>query len=270
MKELKNNVGLETRAVGVLIDKMMKKGTTYEELEKVLAYMIGAAIADDATLKLRELSDKTGIREICEKYIGPDNKPNPEVLYAGRYPWENIKKDSNDILIYREDTMKVKTTDVKVGDKILVELTGIGVFTATAHKVTDKEVLFIMDEYITSKPMDGLQEWLDTVVYDAFPDDLKKKIKNITIPSVGQVFGWEDEWCKEVFERDSDEQLPLMKQRRNRVAYLDNEIECGWLRNRTKSEVSSASFARVNLIGGAYYLNASNSYGVRPEFTLVK
>lgn len=270
MKELKNNVGLETKAVGVLIDKMMKKGTTYDELEKVLAYLIKAAIADDAFLELRKLGEEIDIKEICAKYIESDNKLNSEVLYAGRYPWESVRKESNDIVIYREDTMIVKTTDIKVGDMILVELTGIGVFTATAHKVTTDEVLFIMNEHISSRPMNGLQEWLDTVVYDAFSEGLRKRIKNITIPSVGQVFGWENEWCRKTFERDSDEQLPLMKHRRNRVAYLNNENEWGWLRNRTKPEVSSADFAFVFNFGYAGCANASYSCGVRPEFTLVK
>ena len=92
----------------------------------------------------------------------------------------------------------------------------------------------------------GLQEWIETSVYDAFPEELKSRVKNLTIPIVGQVFGWDDEWCQKTFVRDSDEQLPLMKERRNRVVYLDNDHECGWLRNPTKREISSADFAYVN------------------------
>lgn len=67
-----------------------------------------------------------------------------------------------------------------------------------------------------------------------------------------------------------DEQLPLMKLRKNRVAYFNNECEWGWLRNAIKKEYSSASFALVVNGGGADYLNASGSSGVRPAFRLKK
>lgn len=140
----------------------------------------------------------------------------------------------------------------------------------TAHKVTANEILFITDEYIASKPMYGLQEWIETSVYNAFPEELKGRVKNLTIPTVGQVFGWDDEWCRKTFVRDDDEQLPLMKERRNRVAYLDNDYEWGWLQNSTKQEISSATFAFVHYSGLAGYGSASNSGGVRLEFTLVK
>ena len=118
--------------------------------------------------------------------------------------------------------------------------------------------------------MYGLQEWIETSVYDAFPEELKGRVKNLTIPTVGQVYSWDNEWCRKTFVRDDDEQLPLMKEIRNRVAYLDNNCEWGWLRNSTKREFSSASFAVVGARGCAHSCHASNSSGVRLEFTLVK
>lgn len=84
------------------------------------------------------------------------------------------------------------------------------------------------------------------------------------------MFGWDDEWNRNYFEADNDKQLPLMKQRRNRVAYYNNECECGWLRNATKKEFSAACFALVGNVGNAGYDSASYSYGVRPEIWLVK
>ena len=84
------------------------------------------------------------------------------------------------------------------------------------------------------------------------------------------MFGWDDEWDRNHFEADNDKQLPLMKQRRNRVAYYNNECEFGWLRNATKKEFSSAGFARVTGDGYAAYDGASYSDGVRPEIWLVK
>ena len=78
------------------------------------------------------------------------------------------------------------------------------------------------------------------------------------------------QWDRDHIEADGDEQLPLMKQRRNRVAYYKNDCEWGWLRNATKKEFSSAYFARVGSCGYTNYLSASYSNGVRPEFWLVR
>ena len=186
---------------------------------------------------------------------------------------ENIK------VLRREE---LETREVMVGDQILVSLAEIGNFTATAHKITDKGVLFIFDEYVTSRPMNNqrtneggyeesdLKKWIDTVLLAAFPEELKSRIDDLSIPTVGELFGHDDEWDNEHFEPDTDEQLPLMKERKNRVAYLNNEWEWGWLRNATKEEFSAAHFALVNGVGATYCGYASFTYGVRPEFWLVR
>ena len=43
--------------------------------------------------------------------------------------------------------------DFKVGDQIVIPLGDLGIFTATAQKVTDGKVLFMFDDYITKRPM---------------------------------------------------------------------------------------------------------------------
>ena len=177
---------------------------------------------------------------------------------------------------------ELETREVMVGDQILVSLAEIGDFTATAHKIADKGVLFIFDEYVTSRPMNNLRtndggyeksalkKWIDTVLLAAFPETLKSRIADLSIPTVGELFGHDDEWDNEHFEPDEDEQLPLMKERKNRVAYLNNKWEWGWLRNAVKQEFSSAGFANVGTDGTANYGGASNSLGVRPEFWVVR
>lgn len=177
---------------------------------------------------------------------------------------------------------ELETRKVMVGDQILVSLAEIGDFTTTAHKITDKGVLFIFDEYVISRPMNSqttneggyeesdLKKWIDTVFLEAFPETLKSRIADLSIPTVGKLFGHNDEWYNKYFEPDEDEQLPLMKERRNRVAYLNNEWEWGWLRNATKKNVSGTAFASVGYGGAAGYTGASFSLGVRPEFWLVK
>lgn len=266
MKELNNNMKLETPAVATLIGKMMEQGTTYEDFEKVLAYAISAIVADDAQISMWEAAEKTGINDICKKYM--DNEVTTPTKCSGSFPWGQTSTIFT-IPTVRQKVLELKPSEIKVGDKICVELKGLGTFMATAHKVTANEILFITDEYIASKPMYGLQEWIETSVYNAFPEELKGRVKNLTIPTVGQVYGWDNEWCRKIFVRDDDDQLPLMKERRNIVAYLDNVYEFGWLQNSTKREISSVGFALVGRCGSANYGDASYSYGVRLEFTLV-
>ena len=177
---------------------------------------------------------------------------------------------------------KIETANIQVGDQIVIPLAELGEFTATAHKVTDEGVMFIFDNYITCRPMNNrsinkggfeksdLKKWMDTVLLMAFPEELRDKIYGLTLPTVGQIVGHEDEWDNKNLEPDSDEQLPLMKECKNRIACFEDGLTWGWLRNATKEEFSSANFAFVGDVGGAICNNASDSYGVRPEFWLVK
>lgn len=172
--------------------------------------------------------------------------------------------------------------DAEVGDKTTIKLDGLGEFAATVHKVTDDKVMLIFDDYVAERPMNesdtnkggfeysDLNEWLHTEFVKSIPYSIRARLTDVTIPTVGEMFGWDDEWNRNYFEADNDKQLPLMKQRRNRVAYYNNECECGWLRNATKKEFSAARFAYVGSFGGTLFHGASNSFGVRPEIWLVK
>lgn len=172
--------------------------------------------------------------------------------------------------------------DAEVGDKTTIKLDGFGEFAATVHKVTDDKVMLIFDDYVAERPMNesgtnkggfedsDLNKWLHTEFVKALPYSIRARLTDVTIPTVGEMFGWDDEWDRNHFETDNDKQLPLMKQRRNRVAYYNNECECGWLRNATKKEFSAAFFASVSFGGYASYAYASDSFGVRPEIWLVK
>lgn len=176
----------------------------------------------------------------------------------------------------------VLPADIKVGDQIVIPLGDLGTFTATAQKVTDGKVLFIFDDYITERPMNkndsneggyeksDLRKWIENDLFKMFPKALRDHIFGLSIPTLGEICEWDDKWDREHFEADDDEQLPLMKQRRNRVAYYDNECECSWLRNAMKKEFSSARFAAVSAYGSAVCACASSSLGVRPEFWLVR
>ena len=172
--------------------------------------------------------------------------------------------------------------DFKVGDQIVIPLGDLGIFTATAQKVTYGKVLFLFDDYITKRPMNkngsnkggyeksDLKKWIENDLFKIFPKILRDHIFGLSIPTLGEICGWDNEWNREYIEADSDEQLPLMKQRRNRVAYYNDKLERGWLRNATKEDFSSAAyFACVGYSGITSYYDASSSFGVRPRFWLV-
>ena len=173
-----------------------------------------------------------------------------------------------------------ETKKLMVGDQISVKLKGFGKFTATVQKITDEGVLFMFDEAIARHYMNesstneggfdksDMKKWLDNVVLKAFPKKLRNAVSCITLPTYGEIFGHDDFY--ENFEPDNDEQFTLMKERRNRVAYLHNDWCWWWLRNTTKKEVSSAVFARVGGNGSADCYDATDSGGVRPEFWLVR
>lgn len=177
---------------------------------------------------------------------------------------------------------KSNLKDAEVEDKTTIKLDGLGEFAATVHKVTDDKVMLIFDDYVAKRPMNesgtnkggfedsDLNKWLHTEFVKALPYSIRARLTDVTIPTVGEMFGWDDEWDRNHFEADNDKQLPLMKQKRNRVAYYNNECECGWLRNATKKEFSAAYFADVYDYGNTDCGYASLSFGVRPEIWLVK
>lgn len=176
----------------------------------------------------------------------------------------------------------ITEADVQVGDQITIPVEGFGTFTATAEKVTDDSVLFIFDDIVARKPMNEtntneggfkgsqLYKWLQNTLLPAFPEQLRSMISELTIPTVGQIVGHEDEWDNEHFEGDNDEQLPLMKDRKHRMALFEDEFSWYWVQNATKKDWSSASFASVGSYGGTDFNYASDSSGVRPAFWLVK
>lgn len=234
------------------------------------------------------------VERMYRKYIGLDEKGKSDGVYmvdlqpifgrghTARYCRADVETTLNLFRDTVHNPYSILPTDIKVGDKLMVPLGKLGNFTATVQKVTNDKALFIFDDYVTKRPMnkDGgnaggysqsdLKKWIDTELYKMFPEAFRKRMRGLTIPTVGEIYGWGDAWDSTHFEHDDYDQLPLMKQRRNRVAYYKNECECGWLRNATKKEFFSAGFVNAGYSGDTNYELASNSLGVRPEFWLEK
>lgn len=171
-----------------------------------------------------------------------------------------------------------KPTDIWIGRQFIIELSDLGQFGVTVHRICGDWVLLMFDSYITKRPMNengrneggyeksDLKKWIDVELFNQFSEEFKKRMFGLSIPTLGEICGWDDEWDRNHIEADGDEQLPLMKQRRNRVAYYNNNCAWGWLRNATKKEFSSANFAGVFSNGNAYSAGASLYFGVRPQF----
>lgn len=209
--------------------------------------------------------DVSTVERMYRKYIDLDEKVKSDDAYAiNREPIFG----TGHIARYH---YSILPTDIKIGNKMMVPLGDLGTFTATVQMVKDDKVLFLFDDYIVKRPMNengsneggyeksDLKKWIENDLFKMFPKALRKHMTGLTIPTLGEICGWGDNWDKEYIEPDSDEQLPLMKQRRNRVAYYNNECSSGWLRNAMKKEFSSA-----------YFATASTSRGVRPGFWLEK
>lgn len=237
------------------------------------------------------------IVEFSEPHI-VDLPSSPVKHRSSRYPWvrrvsyknyyedDNRRKEFNEdkecneeMIVYKKLKGIVHPRDIKVGDQIEVPLDNIGTFMATAHQITDEGILFIFDDCIARKPMNSngknkggfekseLAEWMQNTLYDAFPEELKKMLRYITLPSYGQMFG-HDEWYEKAIMPDDDEQLPLMKIRKNRICTYENDNCWYWLRSSTKDYYSSDGFTGVATCGGATWSNANNDGGVRPAFLI--
>lgn len=182
--------------------------------------------------------------------------------------------------VNRTITKTMKAENIQVGDSITFKLKEFGAFTATAQKVEDDKILFMFDDCVAERTMNDvydneggfeasdLKKWMDTELFEAFPLWMRKRMSGLSIPSYGLMFG-HDDWY-ENFEPDEDEQLPLMKKRKNRVADFKDNYCWYWLSNATKQQVSPTYFADVLRNGGANCYAAGNSNGVRPIFYLSK
>lgn len=153
-----------------------------------------------------------------------------------------------------------------IGDQITVRMKELGNFTATVQAIEEDSVVFMFDDIIAKHDHNDIQEWLDKDILPLFPETFN--VTDITLPTCGQIFG-DNEWCRDVFEPDTDEQFELMKRRGNRVCDYDGDCwKWWWLKNQNKSYATY--FAAVSHYGLANYAGASASLGVRPVFRIKK
>ena len=159
----------------------------------------------------------------------------------------------------------------KVGDKFSFSLKNGESVTALAVKEETDGMVFIFEDCLSKAyPMnDNLMDMLNNELYRLFPDKIRDAMVSfdgnsmIRIPTEKEIFG-----VNKYGEKESDDvkQFEPMKNRRNRIAFRNNEFEWYWLKNRGVR--SATIFAFVNLNGNADANYASYSFGVRPLFKI--
>ncbi len=167
--------------------------------------------------------------------------------------------------------------DLNVGDQVEIELTEFGKHTATVQRIHNKKAYILFDDCVCMYPMNGestndggfneskLNKFMQEELLPAFPKELIKRIKTLTIPTFGQIFGHNTgTYVEDYIVVDKDTQFELMKNHKNRVADYKNGYSWYWLRNATKKSVYSSGFAYVDYGGYADCDGASCSIGVRP------
>lgn len=182
------------------------------------------------------------------------------------------------MILVRKTVFEELPETYKVGDQLVFDTNSFGVVSATCHKVDDNVALFICDDCVGKACINknnsnaggfynsDLKRWLKTKFQPELPPYIRNHLVELSIPTYGMIFG-HDDWYDN-FEPDSDEQLPLMKSRKYRIADFKGESEWYWLQNATKQSVSSATFAYVYYIGNAGYYDAGYVVGVRPCFVI--
>lgn len=243
--------------------------TLGEEIINLVSEGVDATIVERIFRKYIELTSTMKQKEDMRTYWGNDELA--------------VKERLNEIFGGSMDSaanMQFSDDKICLGAQIEIPLIMRGIHTATVHKITDEEITVIFNDYVTMMPMNknntnvggfahsDLNNWLYGEFLRSLPLFIWRKLVEITIPSVGEMFGWDDDWARDHYMIDADEQLLLMKERKNRFARFCDEFVSGWLRNETQMDVSSSAFSSVSHSGGEDFSDASESLGVRPVLIL--
>lgn len=153
------------------------------------------------------------------------------------------------------------TDEFMIGDQI-----DCGFGLATCQKVSEEGALFFTDDYDNeTRERTDLLEYLNSEEGLAgFSDEIRERlVGEVRVPYAGEMFPKDG---IDFLEDDDCEQLPLMKERHNRIALCQDDWEWGWLMNRSKRYASL--FGIVNFSGSATSLSASLANGVRRAFLI--
>lgn len=160
---------------------------------------------------------------------------------------------------------------IQDGSKLIVNLKGIGMATATAVKREEGKTWYVFDGTIGDSTMNDADSFLSNLV-TKFPQPLQDRLEEIRLLEASEVFSDCDtsdqwEWLLQNTEvKMEDPQIPYFKSADHRSAEyrLNNAWASWWLR----SAAFPSYYVSVNFVGLADYGQASYSDGVRPLFVL--
>lgn len=176
--------------------------------------------------------------------------------------------------------METETDVLKVGDVINLK----NGYTATCQQITEAGALMLVDQYVAEMAMNdensnrGGWQSCDLRMYlndagmaeELLPEELIKQLRTFEngdafrLPKLGEMVDNVPDWA----EYKDAEQWPLMKDRRNRIAFhKDGRWDWCWCMDRDTD--SAASFCDVHTGGNANSYSASDSNGVRPAFLII-
>lgn len=175
--------------------------------------------------------------------------------------------------------METEANTLQVGDVIVLN----NGYTATCQIFTPGGALFLLDQYVGELPMNGertnrggwrssdLRKFLLDNIDIFIPEELFDRLgtfvngDNVRIPMLGEMVDKVPDWA----EYKDAEQWPLMKDRRNRIAF-HKDGRWGWCWCMDRDMDSATDFCNVDYRGYAFNYGASISRGVRPAFLIIQ
>lgn len=176
--------------------------------------------------------------------------------------------------------METEANTLQGGDVIVLN----NGYTATCQQITEAGALMLLDQYVAEMAMNnedsnrGGRQSCDLRIYlndkgtveELLPEELITHLGSFEngdtfrLPKLGEMIDKVPDWA----EYQDVEQWPLMKDRRNRIAYhKDGKWDRCWCMDRDTD--SATNFCYVGYFGGAGNVGASASNGVRPAFLII-
>lgn len=178
---------------------------------------------------------------------------------------------------FQTELMNLNKKMIKIGTKVVIDLDYFGPCTLTVQKISDNDAVLMFDSVLDIYFMNengsnlggfkdsDLKRYLEEDILPKFPENLKKQIKDITIPSYEEIFGHDGSLF---LIPEEGEQFKLMKNKKNRIRDFQNDICWYWLRNsmfEIGGAKNSSDFVTVDIHGNPTYSFAYIQCGVVPE-----
>ena len=228
------------------------------------AVIEGAEWTNDLTIKSYNMSVEEEIEYFTRRAEYAKSMVNNNNLFSDiqRFYQKQYRRCLNHITELKK---------IQDGSKLIVNLKGIGMATATAVKKEDDKTWYVFDGTIGNSDMDNMDNFLSNIV-TKFPQPLQDRLEEIRLLDASEVFSECDdpsqwEGLLRIMEiKLENPQIPYFESANHRqTTYELNDADCSWW---LRSVGTQSYFAGVDIDGDAAYGYAPSSNGVRPLFVL--